>query len=173
MDKRRAFVKTKSTLGVGVLVGSGVAVGGRGVGVRAGVLVGSTGVGVWDGSGVAVADGVCVGGNGVGVSVGGRGVGVAVSIGVGVLVGLGNRVGVGVGVGVASKPHPTTRAPDNRTPTVIRACRAALAERWDSHKDSFSLTAITFPLRLIWDIMYDTLRSAGACLVPKVGFEPT
>lgn len=160
-------MKTKSTLGVGVLVGSGVAVGGRGVGV----LVGGTGVGVWDGSDVAVADGVFVGGNGVGVSVGGRGVGVAVSIGVGVFVGLGNRVGVGVGVGVTSKPQPTTKAPDKRMPTVIKACRTALAERWDPHKDSLNLTAITFPLRLIWDII--PLRSAGTCLVPKVGFEPT
>jgi len=42
MDKRRALVKTKSRLGVGVLVGSGVAVGTRGVAV----FVGGVGVGV-------------------------------------------------------------------------------------------------------------------------------
>ena len=56
----------KSMLGVGVLVGSGVAVGGRGVAVR----VGGSGVGVLLGSGV------CVGGTGVGVYVGGTGVNV-------------------------------------------------------------------------------------------------
>ncbi len=142
-------MKRKSTLGVGVLLGSGVAVGGRGVAVR----VGGSDVGVWDGSGVMVAvggSGVAVGGIGVdvGVSVGGSGVGVAVSTGVGVLVGLGKRVGVGVGA--ANAAQPTSRTPDKTMPTATGMMRCnAPAERRDIKKDDGSLTRITFPLRMI------------------------
>jgi hypothetical protein len=149
----RFLVTTKSTLGVGVLVGSGVAVGGRGVAV----LVGGSAVGVSDGCGVEVGGtvvGVDVGGTGVGVNVGGSGVGVAVSAGVAVLVALGNRVAVGSGVGVAAGPQPTRRTPDNTIPTATGTMRfSAQTERWDSMDDGFSLTRITFPLRTIWDIM--------------------
>lgn len=173
-------MKTKSTAGVGVLVGSGVAVGGRGVGVR----VGGAGVGVWVGCDVAVGGtGVAVGGSGVGgsgVAVGGSGVGVAVSIGVGVLVDLGRRVGEGVGVGAATDPHPTSKAPDNRMPTATITMRFnAPVERWDPSKDEPSLTRITFPLRAGWDIIPADRRirpGAGGRIrtdmrVPSLAFE--
>lgn len=143
------MVKTKSTLGVGVLVGSGVAVGGRGVAVKVGgngvdVLVGS---GVW--VGVCVGAGVAVGGTSVGVAVGGNGVGVAVSMGVAVLDGRGTRVTVGVGVGVAVAPQPTSARPDKTMPTAKSMGRnIARAGRWDLKTDN-NVARITFPLRTI------------------------
>ncbi len=128
-------MKTKSMLGVGVLVGSGVAVGGRGVAV----LVGGSGVGVCDGSGVDVGGtAVGVGGAGVAVKVGGSGVGVAVSTRVGVLDGLGRGVGVGggVGVGVVKSAQPASNIADKTMPTATRMVRHdARAERWGLVKD--------------------------------------
>ena len=131
------------------MVGSGVAVGGRGVAVR----VGGNGVGVKEGTLVAVSDGialgVAVGGNGVAVFVGGTGVGVAVSTGVGVLVATGGRVGEGTGVG-AAMPQATIKLLDNTMPTAITMVRNdAPAERWDTMHESAGLTRITFPLRAV------------------------
>jgi hypothetical protein len=171
MLSNRARVKTKSTLGVGVSVGSGVAVGGRGVAVR----VGGNGVGVRVGTLVAVGDGVAlavaVGGNGVDVFVGGTGVSVAVSTGVGVMVATGGRVGEGTGVGAAT-PQATIIPPDNTMPTATAMLRHdALNERWDRVPENADLTRITFPLRAVWDII--PARTGANYLVPKVGFEPT
>jgi len=90
----------KSTLGVGGVVGVGVAVGGRGLRVAVGL-----GEGVSVGGGVGVEVGIAVGvrvGEGVGVKVGvsvGVRVGVAVKVGVGLGLGVGVTVGVGVAVG--------------------------------------------------------------------------
>ena len=83
-------------LGVGVAVGGGVLVGGKGVGVS----VGGRSVGVSVGTGVSVGIGVSVG-NGVGVSVG---IGVSVGMGVGVSA-------AGGGVFVASLWTTATGAP--------------------------------------------------------------
>lgn len=161
-------MNTKSTLGVGVGGGGGVAVGGRGVAVT----VGGRGDGVLDGKAVWVGDAVAVGGNRVGV--GGSGVGVAVSTGVGVLVGAGARVGVGVVVGGAI-PQPET-TPTRTMPIVNRARRSnAPLRRWRLEIDKITLTRITFPLCSVSVIMpRDSARGTGAgILVPKVGFEPT
>jgi hypothetical protein len=169
MFSSRVRVKVKSTLGVGVLVGSGVAVGGRGIGV----LVGGSGVGVLVGNGVAVGGGVNVG-DGVDVGGGsvGAGVGVAVSVGVGVLVNLGMRVGVGVGAGVDMKAQPASRTPDKIMPTAaipVRVC--ARNARWVPKKDNITFARITFPLSVVSDIIPGNNQSIH--LVPKVGFEPT
>lgn len=132
-----------------MLVGSGVAVGGRGVAVR----VGGAGVNVLVGSavcvGVYVGADVAVGGTGVAVAVGGNGVGVGVSTGVGVLDGLGIRVTVGVGVGAERAEQPTSARPDKRMPTANNVVRnSARAGRWGSNSDR-SVARITFPLRTI------------------------
>jgi hypothetical protein len=106
----------KSTLGVGGVVGVGVAVGGRGlrvaVGAGEGVSVGvSVGVGV--AVGVKVGEGVAVN---VGVSVprGGCALGVSVGVAVKVGVGLGTGVTVRVGVGVG----PSQLSDDARQPNT-------------------------------------------------------
>jgi hypothetical protein len=168
-------VNTKSTLGVGVPVGSGVAVGGRGTSV----LVGGSGVDVLVDSGVAVGGGVTVGGGvqvGDGVDVAGMAVGasvgVAVSVGVGVLVNLGMRVGVGVGSGAVMAAQPASRAPDKIMPTAASPVRLhARIERWVPKKDKVTLARITFPLSAVSAIISANCQRTD--LVPKVGFEPT